>query len=80
MMSNYNKLINNLETLKLEKFRSFLPNYIEEITKNEIPFTDALLRLTEKELEFRNERASKIQIVVSAFPFEKTLSDFDVDF
>lgn len=80
MMSNYNKLINNLETLKLEKFRSFLPNYIEEITKNEIPFTDALLRLTEKELEFRNERASKIQIAVSAFPFEKTLSDFNFDF
>ncbi|SDZ40706.1 IstB-like ATP binding protein, partial [Proteiniborus ethanoligenes] len=79
-MSNYNKLLNNLETLKLEKFRSFLPNYLEEITKKEIPFTDALLELTEKELEFRNDRASKIQISVSAFPFEKTLQDFDFDF
>jgi len=79
-MSYYNKLINNLELLKLEKFRSFLPNYLEEINKNEIPFSDALLKLTEKELEFRNERASKIQISVSAFPFEKTLSDFDFDF
>lgn len=79
-MSNYNKLLNNLETLKLEKFRSFLPNYLEEITKKEIPFTDALLELTEKELDFRNDRASKIQISVSAFPFEKTLQDFDFDF
>lgn len=79
-MSNYNKLLNNLEDLKLEKFRSFLPNYLEEINKKEIPFTDALLKLTEKELDFRNERASKIQISVSAFPFEKTLSDFDFDF
>jgi len=79
-MSNYNKLLNNLETLKLEKFRSFLPNYLEEITKREIPFTEALLELTEKELAFRNERASKIQISVSAFPFEKTLDDFDFDF
>ncbi|MDG2769800.1 ATP-binding protein, partial [Vibrio parahaemolyticus] len=64
----------------LEKFRSFLPNYLEEITKREIPFTDALLELTKKELDFRNERASKIQISVSAFPFEKTLEDFDFDF
>lgn len=79
-MSNYNKLLNNLEELKLEKFRSFLPNYLEEITKKEIPFTEALLELTKKELNFRNERASKIQIAVSAFPFEKTLSDFDFDF
>ncbi|SET83492.1 DNA replication protein DnaC [Natronincola peptidivorans] len=79
-MSTYNKLLNNLEILKLEKFRSFLPNFLEEIAKNEIPFTDALLKLTEKELEFRDERASKIQISVSAFPFEKTLSDFDFDF
>lgn len=76
-MSNYNKLLNNLEALKLEKFRSYLPNYLEEITKKEIPFTEALLELTEKELDFRNERASKIQISVSAFPFEKTLKDFD---
>jgi DNA replication protein DnaC len=79
-LSNYNKLLNNLEALKLEKFRSYLPNYLEEITKKEIPFTEALLELTEKELDFRNERASKIQISVSAFPFEKTLKDFDFDF
>lgn len=79
-MSNYTKLLNNLEALKLEKFRSYLPNYIEEIAKKEIPFTDALLELTEKELEFRNDRASRIQIAVSAFPFEKTLKDFEFDF
>lgn len=79
-MSNYNKLINNLEELKLEKFRSYIPSYLEEIAKKEIPFTEALLKLTEKELDFRNERASKIQISVSAFPFEKTLLDFDFDF
>lgn len=79
-MTSYTKLLNNLETLKLEKFRSYLPNYIEEITKNQFPFTEALLHLTEKELDFRNDRASKIQIAVSAFPFEKTLEDFDFDF
>ena len=72
--------MSNLEDLKLEKFRSFLPNYLEEINNNNINFTDALLKLTEKEIEFKNEKVSKIQIAVSAFPFEKTLNDFEFDF
>ncbi|OPJ56445.1 ATP-binding protein [Alkalithermobacter paradoxus] len=76
-MSSYTKLLNNLESLKLERFRTFLPNYLNEVAKREIPFTDALLELVGKELDFRNERASKIQIAVSTFPYNKTLSDFD---
>lgn len=79
-LTSYNKLLNNLETLKLEKIRNYLPNYVNEITEKEIPFTEAFLHLTEQELDFRNERASKIQISVSAFPFEKTLADFDFSF
>lgn len=79
-MSNYNKLLTNLEELKLDKIRGFLPNYLDQITNEQLCFTEALYQLTEKELEFRNERASKIQISVSAFPFEKTVSDFDFDF
>ena len=76
----YQKLMNNLETLKLEKIYTYLPNYLDSITKKDISFTDALLHLTEKEIEFRNERASKIQIAVSGFPFTKTLSEFDFDY
>lgn len=79
-MSNYNKLLNNLEVLKLDKTRNYLPNYLETIASKDIPFVDALLDLTEKEIEFKNERASKIQVAVSAFPFEKGLSDFDFDY
>ena len=72
----YNKLLTNLEILKLEKIRSYLPNYLDSITNKEITFTDVLYHLTEKEILFQNERASKIQIDVSGFPFVKTLSDF----
>lgn len=57
-----------------------MPNYLETITSKEITFVDAMLELTEKEIEFKNERASKIQVAVSAFPFEKGLSDFDFDY
>ncbi len=79
-MNEYNKLLNNLELLKLEKFRSYLPNYIDEIVKNKIPFQTALLELTNKEIEYRDDRASKIQVTVSAFPYEKELTDFDFDY
>ena len=79
-MNEYNKLLNNLELLKLEKFRSYLPNYLDEITKKKIPFQTALLELTNKEIEYRDERASQIQITVSAFPYKKELNEFDFDY
>ena len=63
-MNEYSKLLNNLETLKLEKIRSYLPNYLDEITKKKIPFQTALLELTNKEIRYRDERASRIQVTV----------------
>lgn len=79
-MNEYNKLLNNLEQLKLEKIRSYLPNYLDEIIKKGIPFQTAFLELTDKEIEDRNERASQIQIKISAFPYKKELCDFDFDY
>lgn len=37
-MSNYNKLLNNLEQLKLDKIRDFYPNYVETIAKKRFKF------------------------------------------
>lgn len=80
-MNNYNKLLNNLELLKLDKIRDYYPKYIEKISKNDdISITDILYELTTKELEYRDDRASQIQITVSAFPFKKEISDFDFDY
>ena len=76
----YQQLLNNLEELKLQKMYSYLPNYLDSIVKSDISLVDALSHLTEKELEFRNERASKVQVSVSGFPFIKTLQDFDFDY
>lgn len=76
-MINYNKLMNNLEILKLDKTISFLPNYLDSIKDKDISIVDILYRLTEEEIKFRDERASKIQVAVAGFPFEKELKDFD---
>ena len=70
-MINYNKLINNLEILKLDKMAIFLPNYLESIKAQDISIVDILYRLTEEEIKYRDERASKIQVAVAGFPFEK---------
>lgn len=75
-----NRLTNNLEKLKLDKIQSYLPNYLDSISGKDITLSDALLHLTDKEIEFRDERASKVQISVSGFPFVKTLDDFDFDY
>ena len=79
-MNNYNKLLNNFDILKLEKIREYYPNYIEKASKENISLTDMLYELTNKEIEYRDERASQIQITVSAFPYKKEIEDFDFDY
>lgn len=49
-----NRLIHNLEKLNLEKLQSYLPNYLDSISGKDITLSDALLHLTDKEIEFRD--------------------------
>lgn len=76
----YNNLLNNLEKLKLDKMRDYLPKYIDEINKKDISFIDGLYELTEKEIKFKADRASLFNIKVAHFPFNRTLEEFDFDF
>lgn len=77
-MSNYNILLENLEKLKLTKIRDYYPNYVDN--SKDKTLTECLLELTNKEIEYRDERASQIQVTVSAFPYKKELTDFDFDY
>ena len=76
-MINYNKLLNNLEVLKLEKMLNYLPNYLDSIKGQDVSIVDILYNLTEQEIQYRDERASRIQVTVAGFPFEKEVKDFD---
>lgn len=76
----YAKLMNNLETLKLEKMCSYIPTYLNLAAKEQIPLIDALVHLTDKEIVHKNEMASKIQISVAGFPFVKRADEYDYDF
>ena len=79
-MSNYIKLTNNLEVLKLERIKENLDKYIELINKKEIDVVDALYELTNLEIELMNERAIYGCVRTAGFPFIKTFEDFDFSF
>ena len=76
----YSQVISNLQKLKLEKMSTLLSTYLDEINENNISFLDALFNLTEKEIEFKEQRASEFNIRVAGFPFIKTLDKFDFAF
>ena len=79
-MNNYNKLINNLDTLGLNKFIEHLDNYIEYINNGSKTLIDALYELSEYECNMRVERAMNACVKVANFPFIKTFEDFNFNF
>lgn len=80
MSSNYNKLINNLTELKLLKFRDYLPSYLDLIKNQDKTIVDTLYELTEKEKDFKKEKAIKSCVQTAGFPFHKGLEDYDFSF
>lgn len=80
-MNKYANLSNNLEELGLTKMKEVLGNVIDKTTGDKnYTFTDGLLELTGAEIAFRTERAKKINITVSSFPYHKTINDFDFSY
>ena len=73
----YNQVISNLQKLKLDKMCTCLSTYLTEIDQKKISFLDALFYLTQKEIEFKEQRASEFNIRIAGFPFIRTLDEFD---
>lgn len=79
-MSNYVKLINNFDALKLMTFRANIDSFIDEVNSDKSNFVDAFYSLTEKEMDFRQDRANRSMITTSHFPFVKTFEDYDFSY
>lgn len=58
MTTNYVKLINNLEALKLNTIKENLPTYIDMINEGTKTTIDALYELTEKRNEFKRTKSN----------------------
>lgn len=76
-MSSYIELSNNLESLSLNRIKEILPSFLDNDENLEKPLQESLLFLTNEEIRFRDDRARKINIMVSSFPYHKTINDFD---
>lgn len=79
-MNNYNKLLNNLETLKLNKIKDNMDQYIDLINQKEKNLIDSLYELTNLEIENMQEKRILHSIQFAGFPFMKSLEDFDFSF
>lgn len=79
-MTNYVKLLNNIDALKLPTFRNNLDNFIDSVNNDKATLVDAFYDLTEKEMAFRQDRVNKAMIVTSHFPFVKTFEDYDFSY
>jgi DNA replication protein DnaC len=79
-LTNYIKLLNNLENLELGNIKSNIDHYIKLVNTNEMSVVDALYQLSELEIKAKRERAMNACVKVANFPFLKTIDDFDFDF
>ena len=64
-MSNYNKLINNLETLKLLKIKNNIDKYIDLVNDHKKDLVDCLYELTEYEILNLEEKSPKTDWVLT---------------
>ncbi len=79
-MSAYTQLLNNLQKLDLTKMAEMMPLYMDSAVSENKTATDIMNELTEAEITFREERAKQVNLMISHFPFHKTLDDFDFSY
>ena len=79
-MSNYSKLLNNLEKLKLNKFRNNIDEYKDMVYNKKKDFVEALYDLTSYEIDYLDEMAIYGCVRTANFPYQKTLEDYDFSF
>lgn len=79
-MSSYQKLLNGLTELGIQKMQEHLDGYIEFVNKGEKSFSEALLELVEIEKRNNQIRRENANVKTANFPFIKTTDDFDFDF
>lgn len=78
--SIYQQTIANLEKLRLNQMKLHLETISNDVSSENLSFTEGLLKLTNYEVDFKENSAAQTTIHAAAFPFVKTLKDFDFGF
>jgi DNA replication protein DnaC len=71
---------NNLSLLGLKGVLTNIGGILEETQKNPASYTDFLDRVLEEEISFRQDRRVQALLKMSAFPYLKSLAEFDFSF
>ena len=79
-MNTYNSLMNNLETLELNRFKENIDQYLNKIAEGSKTALDAIYELTEMEIGFRKQQSITGCVKVANFPFLKEIKEFDFSF
>lgn len=80
MSSTYIQLNKNLETLKLLQMQEHVTEVSDLVSKNQLSFSEGLLKLSNYEIDYKSMNASKAMVKAAAFPFVKTIEDYDFSF
>lgn len=79
-MTNYQQLLQNLEYLKLKQMSLHLTEVLDFSIQNQLSFVDTLIKLTNYEIDVREQSMRQAMVKVGAFPHRKEIKDFDFDF
>lgn len=79
-MTNYTRLLSNLEELQLNRIKDNLDEHIGRINNKELDYIESLHELTNLEIQAREDRATHACVRVENFPYRKELKDFDFSF
>lgn len=78
--TNYQQLLKNLEYLKLKQMVMHLDEVVDFSIHNQLSFIDTLIKLTNYEIDLREQNMIHAMVKVGAFPNLKEIKDFDFDF
>ena len=78
--THYERLQENLSYLKLKKMCLKLGETIDFITKNELSFTEGLIKLTDYEIDHKEASMINAMVKTGGFPHRKEIDTFDFSF
>ncbi len=78
--TNYQQLLHNLDYLKLKQMTLHLDEVIDFSVNNQLTFIDTLIKLTNYEIDVREQNMVQSMVKVAAFPHFKEIKDFDFSF
>ena len=80
MNNSYQQLTTNLEYLKLKQMAQHLGEVVDFSINNQLSFVEALVKLTNYEIDVREQNMIHSMVKMGAFPHRKEVDVFDFDF